>query len=76
MKFCPKCGTKLRYRQVKIEEKSEPALACDKCGYWEPVAKSTAKPMPRGSEGDKGRWRRGAANQNDAYHNDRVPKMP
>jgi len=52
MKFCPKCGTKLRYRQVKTEGKSEPALACDKCGYWEPIAKSTTKPVLKEAEGE------------------------
>ncbi|MEM1994686.1 MAG: transcription factor S [Nitrososphaerales archaeon] len=50
MKFCPKCGTKLRYRHVKMEAKSELALACDKCGYWEPVAKSATKAIVKETE--------------------------
>ena len=41
MRFCPKCETRLRFRQVRTELKTDPAIACDKCGYWEPVKKTT-----------------------------------
>lgn len=30
MRFCPKCGTRLKQKQ---EEKKQPRLVCEKCGY-------------------------------------------
>ncbi len=30
MKFCPKCGTRLKQKE---EEKKQPKLVCEKCGY-------------------------------------------
>ncbi|MGI0079426.1 MAG: transcription factor S [Nitrososphaerales archaeon] len=39
MKFCPKCGTRLRFKA----QKPRPVLACEKCGYSE-AAESTVTP--------------------------------
>jgi len=43
MRFCPKDGTRLKLKQ---EEKREPKLVCDKCGY------STSQAAPK-AEGKK-----------------------
>lgn len=38
MRFCPKCGTRLR---PKLEEgKKQPRLACEKCGYSTSISDS------------------------------------
>ena len=41
MKFCPKCGTRLRFKA----QKPNPVLMCDKCGFTEEAADQTV-PAP------------------------------
>jgi len=38
LRFCSTCGTRLRVKVVKTEEASTPAMACEKCGFYEKVA--------------------------------------
>lgn len=45
MKFCKTCGTRLRFRQVKLETSSFPALVCDKCGFYVKVERTVEKPV-------------------------------
>ncbi|MDG6933807.1 MAG: transcription factor S [Nitrososphaerota archaeon] len=33
MDFCPKCNSRMKPRQIKIEDKAVIALVCPKCGY-------------------------------------------
>ncbi|MEM2210643.1 MAG: transcription factor S [Nitrososphaerales archaeon] len=41
--FCPKCGTKLKLKQVKFEGGSVIASVCEKCGFYLPKQKVTEK---------------------------------
>lgn len=50
MRFCPKCNNRLRFRHVKLESTTEPALACDKCGFWEPITTAVGKSESSGEE--------------------------
>ena len=43
MQFCEKCGTKLKYKQIKIGDISFPGLACEKCGFYTRIEKLMAK---------------------------------
>src|SRR5579864_2665959 len=40
MKFCPKCGTRLRYKP----QKDGPVLLCDKCGYSQAAGPNITTP--------------------------------
>jgi len=42
MKFCPKCGTRLKYKP----QKDDPKLVCEKCGYTEAAGPNVAAPEP------------------------------
>lgn len=48
MKFCPRCGTRLRLKQIKNGENVVLSLQCDRCGFTspveEPITKSEAGP--------------------------------
>lgn len=33
MKFCPKCGMKLKFKYVKGEGGAKPTLLCERCGF-------------------------------------------
>jgi len=46
MKFCPKCGTRLRYKPQKDNAK----LVCDKCGYSQEAGSNIT--TPEGVEAD------------------------
>src|SRR5579875_660794 len=53
MKFCPKCGTRLRYRA----QKPNPVLVCEKCGTTQPVEPSVTRPEEIAPEGaNQLRW--------------------
>lgn len=39
MKFCPKCGTRLRFRA----QKPSPVLVCDKCGFTQEAESSVTR---------------------------------
>ncbi len=41
MKFCPKCGTRLRFKV----QKPHPVSICDKCGYSEAAEPSATRTM-------------------------------
>jgi len=38
MNFCPKCQSRMKPRQVKIESKVVIALVCPRCGYSEGIS--------------------------------------
>jgi transcription factor S len=40
MKFCPKCGTRLKYKP----QKDGPKLICDKCGYSQDAGPNIGTP--------------------------------
>ncbi|MCS7116768.1 MAG: transcription factor S [Nitrososphaerota archaeon] len=44
MKFCPKCGTRLKFKQVKLEGSSFIASTCDRCGFYLPKQKVVERP--------------------------------
>jgi DNA-directed RNA polymerase subunit M len=43
LKFCPRCGTRLKLKLVRISQTSTYQLACDNCGYQEQPEKKTTK---------------------------------
>ncbi len=43
MKFCSKCGTRLKMKQVKSENVVTLALQCERCGSALPVANAVIK---------------------------------
>ena len=46
MKFCPKCGTRLRFKA----QKPKPLLVCEKCGYSQGAETSITLPEEIESE--------------------------
>ena len=44
MKFCPKCGTRLRLKQVKSEKEVAITYLCDNCGYANKAGKTVSQP--------------------------------
>jgi DNA-directed RNA polymerase subunit M len=44
MKFCPKCETRLKLKQVKSDDGTLVTLVCDNCGYTDKAGKSITKP--------------------------------
>lgn len=44
MNFCKNCGTRLKFRQMKMDDKTIPVLACDKCGFHIPIKGTIVKP--------------------------------
>jgi DNA-directed RNA polymerase subunit M len=44
LEFCNNCGIRLKYRQAKLESKTIPVLACDKCGFYIPIKGTISKP--------------------------------
>lgn len=44
MKFCPKCGTRLRLRQVKSEKEVMITYLCDNCGYANKAGRTVTQP--------------------------------
>ena len=44
MKFCPKCGTRLKLKQVKSEKGvASMTLLCDNCGYSDKAGKTVTQ---------------------------------
>jgi len=43
MQFCEKCGTRLKFKQIKTEGRSFNGLACDNCGFYIKIEKFTGK---------------------------------
>ena len=48
MKFCEKCGSRLKYRHVQIEGTTVPALACTRCEFYVPIRGAVSKPEDSG----------------------------
>jgi DNA-directed RNA polymerase subunit M len=44
MQFCKKCGNRLKNTHMKVGDRSMVALACSRCGYYEPVSRTVLKP--------------------------------
>jgi len=47
LKFCPKCGTRLRFKQ----QKPTPIVVCEKCGFTEEAESSVTRTADVGEEG-------------------------
>jgi DNA-directed RNA polymerase subunit M len=43
MKFCPKCGTRLKLKQVKLDKGSAITYVCDNCGFSDKAGKTVTK---------------------------------
>jgi len=43
VKFCPKCGTRLKLKQVKGEKGVAITLLCDNCGYSDKAARTVTQ---------------------------------
>jgi DNA-directed RNA polymerase subunit M len=44
MKFCPQCGTRLKLKQIKIDDSVALSMQCDRCGFTTPVEKPITRP--------------------------------
>lgn len=40
MRFCPKCGTRLRLKQVKLDRGAAMTYVCDNCGFSDKAGKT------------------------------------
>lgn len=45
MKFCPKCGTRLKLKQVRSEKGFSITYLCENCGYTNRAGKSVTQPV-------------------------------
>jgi DNA-directed RNA polymerase subunit M len=45
MKFCPKCGTRLKLKQLKSSKGVSITYLCDNCGYTNKAGKSVTQPI-------------------------------
>ncbi len=43
MKFCPKCGTRLRLKQIKSDKEVSITFLCDNCGYTNKAGKTVTQ---------------------------------
>ena len=78
MKFCPKCGTRLKLKQVKLDKGSVMTYVCDNCGFSDKAGKTvtqtTEEELARRS-GHKGRRGEGRQAHLAPDHEDRVPQV-
>ena len=43
MKFCPKCGTRLKLKQIKLDKSSAITYVCDNCGFSDKAGKTVTQ---------------------------------